>query len=56
MTDLLITLLAIIGAAVVAYAAGSCIADMFRNVPDHLPPPREDSRDTRRAWDRIWGR
>ena len=56
MLDLIRDLLAVIGSIAIAYCFGACIADMAKSVPDHLPPPREDSRDTRRQWDRIWGR
>ena len=54
--DLIRDLLAIVGSITVAYLFGACLADMFKHVPDHLPPPREDSRDTQRRWGRIQGR
>lgn len=56
MIDVIRDLLAIVGSITVAYLFGACLADMFKHVPDHLPPPREDSRDTQRRWGRIQGR
>lgn len=56
MADLLRDLLAFIGVLALAWTAGGCIRDMLKHVPDHLPPPRDDSRDKRREWDRIQGR
>lgn len=56
MADVILYLLALVGLGTVAYGAGKCIAGWLEHVPDHLPPPRDDSRDKRREWDRIQGR
>lgn len=50
MADLLRDLLAFIGVLALAWTAGGCIRDMLKHVPDHLPPPRDDSRDIQRRW------
>jgi hypothetical protein len=50
-------LLAGFGLITIAALATECIRSYLdAKLPDNVPPPRPDDRDTRAKWDRIQGR
>ncbi len=57
MIELMRDLLAGFGLITIAALATECIRSYLdAKLPDNVPPPRPDDRDTRAKWDRIQGR